>query len=156
MSQCKWKCWKCFLIFLKLNKVKQKTFTLTSHPFQRFYKHTRIYTGIQPRPLDLSLKSWVTKRTGICVWICAHMYICACMYVCVFITVFSLSSSVPANSLSYWRGWLGGKGHVLHHRCICNPLSLLSGVSTSNIGLLSSGGAFEGSLTTSPLSTNIL
>ena len=89
-------------------------------------------------------------------WICAHMYICACMYVCVFITVFSLSFSVPPNSLSYWRGWLGGKAHVLLQRCICNPLSLLSGVSTSNIGLLSPGGAFEGYLTTFPLSTNIL
>ena len=112
---------------------------------KRFYKYTRTHTGIQPRPLDLSLKSWVTKRTGICVWICAHMYICMCMYVCVFITVFSLSSSVPDNSLSYRRGWLEGKGHVLPHRCICNPPSLLSGVSTSNIGLLSRGGAFEGS-----------
>ena len=27
MSQCKLKCWKCFLIFLKLNKVKHKTVT---------------------------------------------------------------------------------------------------------------------------------
>lgn len=78
-------------------------------------------------------------------------------FVCVFITTFFFGpSSVPAQSLSYKIGRLRGKWHILPHWCICNPGSLLSGVSAPNIGCISPQGNFEGSLATSPLNTVIL
>lgn len=93
VSQCKLTCWKCFLIFLKLNEVKHKIFTLTSHPFQRFYKHARTHTGIQPRPLEPQLEILSNQEDwNMCVDLCTHVHmyvhVCVCIYYCFFSFLF--------------------------------------------------------------------
>lgn len=99
VSRRKLKGWKCFLIFVKLTKVKHKTFTLLSHSFQRFCKHSRTHTGIKPRPLDLSLKPCSNQEDwNMCVDLCTHvhmcMHVCVCIYYCFFSFLFCPSQLI--------------------------------------------------------------